>query len=59
MEKKGQIFEEISPIAIGLAILAALIGYYSAREVSFFWRIITTVGTGVIGFVIANKMANG
>jgi len=59
MNRKAQFFEEISPIAIGLGIAGALIGYYSAREVSFFWRLLTTIGTGVIGFVVANKMANG
>lgn len=58
MNKLGFIdFSEISPIAIALGAVGALAGFWAARDVNMFWRILTTLACGAVGFVIAQKMA--
>jgi len=58
MDKKGFIeLDEISPFAIGFGIIGALAGFYSAREATLFWKVLTVVATGIIGFVIVQKMS--
>lgn len=62
INKKGFIdLSEINPMAGLLALIAAVVAFAvsSRTDAGIFWTILSTIVAGVVGFLIANKMADG
>lgn len=58
MNIKGFIeLDEISPIAIAFGLVGAAAGWWAAREMGFFWRILTILACGFAGFLVTQRMA--
>ena len=58
MNKQGQM--ELSPIALVMAVIAFVLGWVLAgrMEAGIVFKIISACGAAVVGFFIANSVAN-